>query len=224
MEYFNKAKAVKLQSHLGKYLVADDDNHKLRQSRNGSTRKAIWFVEQVEGKNHHLRLRTSNGRYLTATDAPFLLGVTGNKVVQGIFEKGSDWEFEWEPITEGFQVKLRSWCGKYLRGNGGTLPWRNSITHDDPHSSVTRDWILWSVEAVDFPEKVVSLAESEFSSLESEDEVPGSEEPVSSLRGQNSMLQVRHLWLTDLLNLGCENELVGKCFVLTKREQKSRLE
>ncbi|TKY58782.1 hypothetical protein E2542_SST15853 [Spatholobus suberectus] len=194
MEYFNKAKAVKLRSHLGKYLVADEDHDKLRQSRKGSTRKATWAVELVKGKNHRVRLRSPNGRYLTATDAPFLLGVTGDKVVLANFDAGLDWKFEWEPIRDGFHVKLRSWCGKYLRGNGGTLPWRNSITHDDPYSSVTHNWILWEVEAVEFPEKMVSFAESEFSSLESDGEVPGSEEPaspesISSLRSQNSMAQ-----------------------------------
>jgi len=176
MEYFNKAKAVKLRSHLGKYLVADDDHQKLRQSRNGSTGKAIWLVEEVKGKSHHVRLRNWNGRYLTATDAPFLLGVTGKKVVQGSLEEGWDGKLEWEPITEGFQVRLRSWCGKYLRGNGGTLPWRNSITHDDPYSSVTHDWILWGVEPLEFPDKLLSLPETRFSSEE-----PASPTSLSSL-------------------------------------------
>ncbi|KAL3006557.1 hypothetical protein AAZX31_08G284800 [Glycine max] len=186
MEHFNKAKAVKLRSHLGKYLIADED--KLRQSKRGSTRKAIWEIELINGKNHHVRLKSSNGRYLTATDAPFLLGMTGNKVVLANFDKGTDWKFEWEPITEGFHVKLRSWCGKYLRGNGGTVPWRNSVTHDDPASSVTHTWILWASEPVqEFPEKMVSFAESDFSSLDSEDELLASEEESS--RSHKSMLK-----------------------------------
>lgn len=45
-------------------------------------------------------------------------------------------------------MRFKSWCGKFLRANGGTPPWRNSITHDDPQTSSTKNWILWDVEAV----------------------------------------------------------------------------
>ncbi|XP_061365226.1 uncharacterized protein LOC133308601 [Gastrolobium bilobum] len=198
MEYFNKAKAVKLRSHLGKYLVGDEDQDKIHQSRKGSTKKAIWVVELVEGKSHRVRLRSCHGRYLTATDMPFLLGMTGDKVVQAELDAGLDWKYEWEPIREGLQVKLRSWCGKYLRGNGGTPPWRNSITHDDPYSSKTHNWILWGVEAVEFSEKKGFFAESVVSSSDS-DEILGSEPPSpmsvssveSSLLSHNSKLKVR---------------------------------
>ncbi|XP_023928704.1 uncharacterized protein LOC112040043 [Quercus suber] len=149
MEKFNKVQAVTLKSHLDKYLVADDDNKTVRQSRNGTSRKARWFVELVEGKSHAIRLKSWNGMYLTATDLPFLLGMTGNKVLQTVPERGFEWKYEWEPIRDGFQVKFRTWCGTYLRANGGTPPWRNSITHDDPHTTSTQNWILWDVEAVE---------------------------------------------------------------------------
>ena len=133
MEFFTKAKAVKLRSHLDKYLVADRDLEKVHQSQNGNTRRAKWVVEPVnENNGHRVRLRSCHGRYLTATDTPFLLGMTGNRVVQAELDDGLSWKFEWEPVRDGFQVRLRSWCGKYLRGNGGTPPWRNTVTHDDP--------------------------------------------------------------------------------------------
>lgn len=149
MEVFNKAKAVKLHSHLDKYLFADDDHEKVRQSRNSSSRRAVWFVEFVEGKSNAIRLRSCHGWYLTATDEAFLLGWTGYKVIQSVPDKDYYWKYEWEPIGDGFQVKLRTWCGKYLRANGGTPPWRNSITHDDPYTSATKNWILWDVVAAD---------------------------------------------------------------------------
>lgn len=152
MEFFSKGKAVKLRSHLDKYLVARDDRETVRQSRTVS-RKATWTVERVENKSDTIRLKSCHGSYLTATDAPFLLGMTGCKVVQTaeITERCEgavpDLRIEWVPERDGFQVRLRSWCGKYLRANGGTPPWRNSVTHDDPHSSAsTRNWVLWEVQ------------------------------------------------------------------------------
>ncbi|XVF84823.1 hypothetical protein PTKIN_Ptkin17bG0070300 [Pterospermum kingtungense] len=151
MELFTKAKAVKLRSHLEKYLVADDDQETVRQSRNSSGKRARWFVELVKDKPYVIRLRSCHGKYLTATDIPFLLGMTGEKVLQTVPDK-MDWKLQWEPIRDGFQIKLKTWCGKFLRANGGTPPWRNSITHDEPHSGATVKWILWDVEVVQLPE------------------------------------------------------------------------
>ncbi|XP_028801920.1 uncharacterized protein LOC114757101 isoform X1 [Neltuma alba] len=160
MEFLEKSKAVKLRSHLDKYLVADDDKVEVRQSRNGASRKAQWVVELVEGKDRFVRLKSCNGRYLTSTTIPFLLGMTGNRVVQADLEPGSEFTHQWEVIRDGFQVKFRSWCGTYLRANGGTPPWRNSITHDDPYSSSTQNWVLWDVENVKLLEDSDSFSSS----------------------------------------------------------------
>ncbi|CAI0386706.1 unnamed protein product [Linum tenue] len=160
MEFFTKTKAVKLRSHLDKYLLADDDRHTVRQTRSSaSSRRATWFVELLQdhdgaGGAPLIRLRSSFGTYLSASDAPFLLGVTGCKVVQAPAPPPDQNTaaaaacLEWRPVRDGFQVRLQSWCGKYLRGNGGTPPWRNSVTHDDPHTGATQKWIMWDVEAV----------------------------------------------------------------------------
>uniref|UniRef100_A0A6N2N5P9 DUF569 domain-containing protein n=2 Tax=Salix TaxID=40685 RepID=A0A6N2N5P9_SALVM len=154
MEFFTKTKAVKLRSHLDKYLIADDDLETVRQTRRGSSRKAaVWFVELVGEKSHVIRLRSCHGRYLAASNIPFLLGMTGNRVIQTELSENNvdNWKLEWEPIRDGFQVQLKSWCSKLLRANGGTPPWRNSVTHDEPHTGPTRKWILWGVEAVQVP-------------------------------------------------------------------------
>jgi len=99
---------VKIRRHLEKYLVANDDRKKVRQSRNGSSWRAVWFIELVEGKSHPIRLRTYYGTYLTATDVAFLLVMTRCKVLQTVLEKAYDWKYEWEPIRDGFQLKRRT--------------------------------------------------------------------------------------------------------------------
>ena len=149
MEVFSKAEAVKLRSHLDSYLVADDDQTTVRQSRNGSSHRARWLVEAT---GHVFRLKSCHGRYLTASRAPSLLGVAGKRVTQTVPGTVSNSLIEWEPIRDGFQMKLRARSGQYLRANGGPPPWRNSITHHHLSSIVTRDWILWDVEAVDVPD------------------------------------------------------------------------
>ncbi|KAG9147630.1 hypothetical protein Leryth_015709 [Lithospermum erythrorhizon] len=130
MEFFTKTKVVKLKSHLDKYLVADDDQENTRQSRSGSTRKARWIIEQVEETT----------------------GV-GKNVIQTIPEKMNDSRTLWEPIKDGFLVKLKNVGGTYLRANGGTIPWRNSVTHDTYFSGSSHNWILWDVESIDISEK-----------------------------------------------------------------------
>ncbi|KAK9272358.1 hypothetical protein L1049_002729 [Liquidambar formosana] len=116
MEFFNKAKAVRLKSHLNKYLLADEDEETVRQSRNGSSRQARWTVELVEGNSHLIRLKSCHGKYLTAADDHFLLGMTGKRVVQALPTSKKDSSTEWEPIREGYHVNLRTREGKFLRG------------------------------------------------------------------------------------------------------------
>lgn len=149
MEFFNNAKAVRLKSHLGKYLAADDDQETVRQTQDGASRKARWRVELVNGNPHVIRLRSCHGCYLTASDEPFLLGMTGNKVLQGSENPKRGASIEWEPIKEAYSVKLRSKGGKFLRANGATPPWRNSVTYDLPYRTATQDWVMWDVDEVD---------------------------------------------------------------------------
>ncbi|XP_004489959.1 uncharacterized protein [Cicer arietinum] len=170
MEFFTKSKLVNLRSHLDKYLI--DDNGKLRQSRNGTVKRAQWTVEKVEAfetHRHVVRLKSFNGKYLTATETPFRLGVTGKAVILTELEEGLDGKNEWEPIRDGFQVKFRSYCGKYLRGNGGAPPWRNSVTHDDSDSSVSKGCFLWDVETVMEKDVNELFSESFLASFASDD-------------------------------------------------------
>lgn len=153
MELFQKARVVRLRSHHDKYLLADDDEETVCQDRNGSVRNARWTVEFVgkfsgEDAASVLRLKSCFGKYLTASNMPFLLGMSGKKVLQTLPSR-LDSSVEWEPIREGFQVRLKTRYGQFLRANGGLPPWRNSITHDIPHRTSTQDWILWDVDVVE---------------------------------------------------------------------------
>lgn len=148
MEVLEKASAVRLRSHHDKYLIAAEDEERVEQGREGSGRGARWSVERVG--DGAVRLKSCFGKYLTASNMPFLLGMTGKKVVQSLPRGGRlDSSVEWEAVGEGVQVRLRTRYGQFLRANGGVPPWRNSVTHDVPHRTATQDWVLWDVELVD---------------------------------------------------------------------------
>eukprot|EP01018_Ginkgo_biloba_P010578 Gb_16512 [translate_table: standard] len=157
MELFHKAKTVRLRGHHDKYLWAEEDEESVSQDRDGAKQNARWKVEFIEG-SPVIRLKSRYDCYLTATDQPFLLGMTGKKVQQTLPSK-LDSSVEWEPIREGFHVKLKTRYGNYLRANGGLPPWRNSVTHDIPHRTATQEWILWEVEVMEIviPESPVVL-------------------------------------------------------------------
>ncbi|MFS7958697.1 putative actin-crosslinking [Helianthus anomalus] len=149
MEFFEKPVAVRLKTHLDKYLVADDDQVTVRQSLSaGGTRRARWLVDHVDSNSHVIRLKSCYGSYLTASDTPCSL-MMGKKVIQKSLPESTKEQLamEWQPVRDGFQVKLKTSCGTYLRANGPML--RNTVTHD---TCFTHNWMLFDVEAVDIPE------------------------------------------------------------------------
>ncbi|CDY49044.1 BnaC05g48720D [Brassica napus] len=80
MEIFRKAAIVRLHSHNGKYLTADEDQESVHQNRRGTAKNTRWTVEIVPGSNV-IRLQSCYGKYLTASNNHFLLGATGKKVL-----------------------------------------------------------------------------------------------------------------------------------------------
>ncbi|KAK8563982.1 hypothetical protein V6N13_005801 [Hibiscus sabdariffa] len=152
MDLFLNAKSVRLRSHHDKYLLAEEDEESVTQDRNGSSKYARWTVEFVPGSQNIIRLKSSYNKYLTASNQPYLLGMTGRKVIQSL-PRRLDSSVEWEPIREGSLVKLKTRYGNFLRGNGGLPPWRNSVTHDIPHRTSTQEWVLWGVDIVEIQDK-----------------------------------------------------------------------
>ena len=148
MDFFRHAKAVRLRSHHSKYLLAEDDEETVTQDRNGSSKSARWLVEYVPEYDNIVRLKSCYGKYLTASNHPFLLGMTGRKVLQTLPAR-LDSSVEWEPVKDGGRVKLKTRYGNFLRANGGVPPWKNTVTHDIPHRTATQDWVLWDVDVVE---------------------------------------------------------------------------
>ncbi|XP_076884771.1 uncharacterized protein LOC143534058 [Bidens hawaiensis] len=152
MELFEKSVAVRLKTHLDKYLVADDDRVSVRQSLSAAgTRRARWLIEHVDTNTHVIRLKSCHGNYLTASNTPG--SITGKKVVLDNIKAGGGLAIEWQPVRDGFQVKLKTSSGTYLRASGGGMvPWRNCMVTHDSSCSNTDTCILFDVEAVDVPE------------------------------------------------------------------------
>ncbi|XP_057777082.1 uncharacterized protein LOC130995707 [Salvia miltiorrhiza] len=149
MEQFLNAKIVRLKSPHDKYLTADEDEESVVQGRDGSSKASKWTVEFVDNSDGIIRLKSCYGKYLTASNQPFLLGMTGRKVLQTRPHR-LDSSVEWEPVRDkGAAIKLKTRYGHFMRANGGVPPWRNSVTHDIPHRTATKEWILWEVDVVD---------------------------------------------------------------------------
>lgn len=153
MDLLRNAKAVRLRSHHGKFLHANDDQESVSQTRSVTARNNIWSIEFVNDTPDNvtiIRLKSCYDKYLTASNHHFLLGLTGKKVLQTVPNR-LDSSVEWEPMGHGKNAKLKTRYGHYLRANGGLPPWRNSVTHDIPHRSATQGWIMWQIEVVDIP-------------------------------------------------------------------------
>ncbi|KAE9459008.1 hypothetical protein C3L33_09079, partial [Rhododendron williamsianum] len=146
MKLFPNGKAVRLRGNHNKYLSAKEDEISVTQDESGSSENVCWTVKFSPESENKIRLKSCYGKYLTASNKRFILGLTGRKVLQmaGCLDSSE----EWEPILEGRnRVKLRTRDGNFLRANGGVSPWLDSVTHDVPW--VLQDLVLWDVDVVD---------------------------------------------------------------------------
>jgi hypothetical protein len=149
MEVFEGAAAVRLKSIHGRFLWADGNRKSVSQTRDSREVATVWKVQQVTG-GAAVRLKSVHDLYLAETDSAYILGLIGKKVIQSHSSK-ADSAVEWQPISQGKYVKLKTRRGTFLRANGVMLPGcRNSVTHDVPVSPATQSWILWEVQVVEF--------------------------------------------------------------------------
>ncbi|KAM7481221.1 hypothetical protein LguiB_005804 [Lonicera macranthoides] len=104
MDLFHDTKAVCLRSHNDDYLTAEEDKKSVILLCYGSSKASKWTVEYVD--NNLIRLKSCHGKYLTASNQPFLPGMTSCKVLQTLPPR-LDSSIEWEPISDGNnRVKL----------------------------------------------------------------------------------------------------------------------
>ncbi|XP_050380007.1 uncharacterized protein LOC126797415 [Argentina anserina] len=188
MEFFRKAKSVRFRSHHNKYLLADNDEESIWQDPEGTVKNAKWMVE-INESGTAIRLKSCYGKYLTASNLQGRLGMKSKKVVQTL-PKTLDTTVEWEPIREGFKVKLKmAGHDQFLRANGGVPPWFNSITHDTAHRKMAKEWALWNVDVVEIasPKKSTSDGgETKDGDSEQLDTCPSESDMTSSPTNQNS--------------------------------------
>ncbi|CAK9269354.1 unnamed protein product [Sphagnum jensenii] len=148
MEVFERAATVRLKSIHGRSLRADGNRKSVSQTGDGRDVATVWNVEQVTGGDA-VRFKSMHDLYLAETDFAYILGLTGKKVIQSYSSK-ADSAVEWQPISQGKYVKLKTRKGTFLRANGVMIPgYRNSVTHDIPESPATQSWILWEVQVVE---------------------------------------------------------------------------
>ncbi|KAL6566495.1 hypothetical protein OROGR_002110 [Orobanche gracilis] len=189
MDLFHNAKTVRLKSSHDKYLIADDDEESVTQDRNGSSRFAKWIVEFVQNPDSAIRLKSCYGKYLTASNQQFLLGMTGRKVLQTL-PRWLDSSVEWEPVREdGGAIKLKTRYGQFLKANGGLPPWRNSVTHGISHRTATKDWVYWEVHVVEIVTAQTPADEIELPVVVGEKEdsfASGSSSPTTSYSSKSA--------------------------------------
>nr|XP_016469121.1 PREDICTED: uncharacterized protein LOC107791549 [Nicotiana tabacum] len=154
MDLFEKAESVRLRNRKDKYLIAMDDKELVSQSWKGSNNDAIWRVEFVEGRQDALRLKSYFGKYLTATNTPFIPGVSGKKVIQAdLPEKITYPSAEWEPIRDGFQCISSSLSMVF-----GAEAYRDKVIDED--AWLTEDfygpyiWACHDLERVDLAQEI----------------------------------------------------------------------
>ncbi|XP_058193348.1 uncharacterized protein LOC131310381 isoform X1 [Rhododendron vialii] len=145
---------VRLRSKNNKYLFAGEDKISVTLVESDSSENVRWTVEFSYESDDIFRLKSCYGRYLTPSNQPFLLGLTGRKVLQ--MASRLDSSVEWELVEEGKDwVKLITRDGSFLRANGGLPPWKDTVTHDVPWAF--QDLVLWDVQPVEIGDICVIL-------------------------------------------------------------------
>lgn len=150
MELLGLAKTIRLRTHNGKYLVADDDGKSVRQDRDGEAKRANWTIEFNCNEKNIVYLKSCHGKYLTASNKPFVPKINGFKVIQSEPERLNS-SHQWEIERDGIRIRLRTRYGQFLRPRSNNLLlWRrNSIAHEVPYRMKSGNQLLWEFDIVE---------------------------------------------------------------------------
>ncbi|KAI3670016.1 hypothetical protein L6452_41587 [Arctium lappa] len=170
MDLFPNQSTVRLKSYRDKYLIAENNQESVSQSRDGSTKNSLWTVEVID--EDCILLKSCYGKYLTASNRPSIPGMRARylKVTQtrlgfpnpdypvtvddsSITGKWNS-ALQWIPMTTevSSEVRLKTHYGNYLQSNKGPPPLGNMVTHDLPRKEGPMNKrISWQVELVDSP-------------------------------------------------------------------------
>jgi hypothetical protein len=148
MEFFEGVRSVRLKSHLGTYLCADDADgvsHGYRLYSRGT----VWVVEPVG--DDYVRFQGHLGTYLGAADPDAALDVAtpSCRVVQGLPSTPNDGAFLWTPTRDGERgcLTLSGPLGRLLRVRFGQTHRDHAITIDFEVEPEESYWVVEPVSA-----------------------------------------------------------------------------
>ena len=149
MEQFHDGQYVRLRSHVGTYLHADDEEQGVSHRRSRASLNAAWVVHLYNGR---LLLHcAAYGRYLAATTTPAPRGHRGFLVAQRNYDQPEVEAIMWEALDMGSVVNavlIRNVNRRYLRANGKYLRWNNGVSVDDfANVSTMMQWIVEPIPA-----------------------------------------------------------------------------
>ncbi|KAL6626549.1 hypothetical protein ACP70R_030275 [Stipagrostis hirtigluma subsp. patula] len=152
MEVFNDdVRFVRLRccARRGYYLAADVDGRHVCLSRQRGVHNSVWAVQHATDPDGDpcVLLRGAYGRYLLATNVRADTGPShGVAAVQADLEEDPPPPgMTWAAVPERSSFVLRSFTGRFLRGNGRYLRWRRTVTAARDNGSTMMQWSIHNV-------------------------------------------------------------------------------
>ncbi|KAK3135142.1 hypothetical protein QOZ80_5BG0415110 [Eleusine coracana subsp. coracana] len=149
MDLLDGARSVRLKSHLGTYLCADDDAEAVSHGYRRNSCGTVWAVEPAG--DEYVRLQGQRGLYLGASDRAAALDAAtpSCRVVQGLPSTPNDSAFLWTPSKGGARgrLTLSGPLGRLLYARLGETPRGNTISLEFEVGAEESFWVVEPVAA-----------------------------------------------------------------------------